>query len=80
MNARECREMTYFPKALDKAINDKFGKEVEAHTEFDLLGTGNYVTYYKAEGIQKELIEAYIEGWKAGNIELRERLCNLPKK
>lgn len=76
MNRNERRESSYFPKAIDKAIKERFGEDTEATTELNFLD-GNYVTYFKAEGQKKLDIETFIAGYLAGNMELRERLYQL---
>lgn len=88
MNKKELRQAHYFPKALDQAVNERFGKQTKCTTELSFL-SHNYVTTFqtpKTKGwtpqslsAKKKEIQAFIDGWSAGNIELRERLAD-PKK
>jgi hypothetical protein len=66
MNAKERKELGYFPKALDAAIIERFGPE-----------TDSYVTNFIAEGPLREEINTFIDGFIAGNLELSTRLLSL---
>lgn len=76
MNKSESKQLHYFPKQLDEAVKKKFGDETECTSELNFFGDGNYRTVFKAEGEKKLQIDAYIEGFIAGNRELAERLEN----
>lgn len=77
MNKAELKEISMFPSALDKAVNERFGAEVECKSEFDFFGTGTYITYFKAKGTLKKRIDEFIVGFCAGNKELAGRLTIL---
>lgn len=74
MTKKEFKELTYFPKELDNAIIEKFGKEVQPYTIFDLFGDINYKTIFEAEGELKQRIEDFIDGYMKGNLELSARM------
>lgn len=80
MNRNETKQLSYFPKAIDQAIIDKFGAELEPESTYDMFGTGTYVTHFKTEDpVLREKVEIFIEAYIAGNQELAERLRN-PEK
>lgn len=72
MNKKEKAIVRAFPMALDEAVKTKFG--VECETKFDFFGDMKYKTYFGGKGQQKKEIRAFIEGYTAGNLELRNRL------
>lgn len=82
MNKKESQEITYFPReALDKAINEKF-KEHDPQAESSLgLLSMKYSTKWREDlpvDIHKQ-IQMFVEGFMAGNLELRERISD-PEK
>ena len=77
MKKNERREMTYFPKQLDNAVNERFGLEVNCKSELDFFGSMGYRTTFIAESPLREQIDNFIAGYIAGNIELRERILAL---
>lgn len=72
MNKKETRILKEFPSALDEAVTKKFG--VKCESKFDFFGDMNYKTYYEGKGQKKKEIQAFIDGWVAGNVELANRL------
>lgn len=74
MTKRERIILKEFPNALDEAVNKKFGKETECKSTYAFLGDMKYHTVFKDNGKNKDEIEAFIEGFLLGNLELRERL------
>lgn len=80
MNKAEAQILTQFPEAMDAAVNEKFGAEVECKSTFNFFGSMSYTSTFKARGKKKTEIEAYIAGYIAGNLELRNRLQNVGKK
>ena len=75
MNAKERRELGYFPKAIDQAIKDRFG--IQSKTSFDLFGSMGYTTWFEADDpVLKQRVEDFIAGYIAGNKELATRLLN----
>jgi hypothetical protein len=76
MNNNERKEISYFPKALDEAINQRFGSETEAVTWYNFFAD-TYVTDFLAEGAKRDDINEFIAGYIAGNKELGERLLSL---
>ena len=78
MNNNERKEISYFPKALDQVLMDKFGLGIKAESHYDFFGD-RCVTNFIAEGELKEQIESFIEAFMLGNKELGERLLNLKK-
>lgn len=81
MNNKERKELSYFPTAIDDAIIEKFGKEVEPETSFHLFGDMNYHTVFKTDDpILKDRINDFIDGYTKGNLELAERLRSLQLK
>lgn len=78
MNKKEQSEIMNFPQALDAAVKEKFG--IECQTSFDLLGSMKHTTYFETDDeVLKVNVNNFVEGWIAGNLELRERLLALKK-
>ncbi len=92
MTKSEIKQSEYFPTALDEAVTKKFGVRCESGYNFLTL---SYVTVFgdsvwdadKHTWVDdpaitpelKERISLFIEGWTAGNTELRERLADKSK-
>ena len=87
MTKNEIRQCHVFPYAVDAAVTEKFG--IECKTSYGLF-LGQHATiigtsvwddvvdeYVDDPTITPELrkeVFAFIEGWKAGQVELRTRL------
>ena len=81
MNRAENQELGYFPKELDTAVNERFpGANCESRLDF--FGSGGYVTTWNEElpEEQKREVKAFVDGYIAGNLELRKRLSDLQNK
>lgn len=65
-----------FPSGLDNAVIKKFGKYTKCKTEYAFFGDMKHHTLFKDNGKNKKEIEAFIDGFMQGNLELRERLLN----
>jgi hypothetical protein len=79
MNKKENKIINEFPYSLDKFIKEKYGEETECESFCAILGDMNHHTNFKDNGHNKAEIEAYIEGFIAGNVELRNKLNNIQK-
>lgn len=78
MNKTETKELDYFPRGLDAAVNAKFGEDTQCETNLNWVSM-QYVTTFKGEGAVKEAIDNYIEAFIAGGQELVARLRALKK-
>ena len=74
MNKKDIKKLSEFPKELDRLVKNEFGQETECESYLDYLGSMIYSTTFKAEGAKRKEIEAFIKGFLAENMELKERL------
>ena len=75
MNNKEKQILSQFPE-LDATVNKKF-PGVKCESKFDLLGSMQYKTVYKAKGELRKQVKLYIEGFMTGSQELSKRLREL---
>lgn len=76
MNSKEKRILNEFPSALDAAVNKKFGAKTKCETRYDFFGSMTHKSYFVGTGEKKKQIEAFIDGFTQGNLELRKRLTS----
>lgn len=81
MNQKELQQLSYFPRvALDEIVNAKFPDwDVQCKSEFTLLN--GYITTWNPSLTpeQHAQVKAFVEGFSAGNLELRERMHDKSK-
>lgn len=77
MNHKESKILTDFPDGLDAAVNEKF-PDAESKTHLNIISM-QFVTAFAGKGERKKQIQAFIDGFIAGNLELRERLTKKSK-
>lgn len=74
MNPTERKILNTFPTGLDAAITMKFGSKVEACTEYSFMEMKFVTTFRTRSKKLKAQIDAFVEGFMAGNHELVKRL------
>lgn len=77
MNKKQKKELICllndFPKEVDQAVIDKFGKSTKCKTDFSLIHL-SYKTTFKAIGEKTKRIDDFLAGYMKGHADLAEKI------
>lgn len=77
MNHKDLQALSEFPKKLDEIVNKRF-RGAKCTSTFSIVGMTYVTTWNKKLPVKtKRRIKLFVEGFMAGNSELRDRICTL---